>query len=109
MQRAARKDANHAEIQKFFESKGYSVLDLSQLKNACDIVVSYMGITVMIEIKDGSKIPSKRKLTEGEIAFRNKWRTNGHWQLIESLEQAQELHKTVVCLLSNKFDWRLPL
>jgi len=58
-----------------------------------------------ISIKDGSKIPSKRKLTEGEIAFRNKWRTNGHWQLIESLEQAQELHK----LLTNKFDWRLPL
>jgi len=37
MQRAAKKDANHKEIQKFFESKGYSVLDLSQLKNACDI------------------------------------------------------------------------
>jgi len=94
MQRAARKDANHGEIHKEFEKEGFVVKDLSQLKNCCDIAVARNGYTYMIEIKDGSKPPSARKLTPGEIKFRDRWISGGGlWRLIESVEDVRELSK----------------
>ena len=90
MQRAARKDGNHKDIQEIFLLAGFAVLDVSQLKRACDIFVAKYGITCAIEIKDGSKSPSRRKLTEGELEFKNKWTRNncGIWFLVETEEDA---------------------
>tara|TARA_R110002124_G_C8644760_1_gene488631 strand:- start:29 stop:319 length:291 start_codon:yes stop_codon:yes gene_type:complete len=82
--RAARKDANHNEITDCFISLGWSVLDISQLKNACDAFVSKGSRTIAIEIKDGSKAPSQRKLSEGEEKFKNRW--TGDWALVESID-----------------------
>ena len=89
MRRAARVDANHAEIVKLFRSIGWQVLDVSQLKNCCDIVVSKAGRTIMVEIKDGAKPPSARKLTGGELEFKNRWL--GEWALVESVDDALAL------------------
>lgn len=89
--RAARKDANHNEITDCFSSLGYSVLDISQLKNACDAIVAKGSRTIAIEIKDGSKPPSQRKLSSGEVNFKNRW--NGEWALIESIEDVIQLDK----------------
>ena len=89
--RAAKKDANHNEVTDAFTSLGYSVLDISQLKNCCDAIVAKAGKTIAIEIKDGSKPPSQRKLSEGEIKFRDNWL--GRWALIESVEDVLKLHK----------------
>lgn len=36
----------------------------------------------MVEIKDSSKPPSARKLSEGEQSFRDTWQ--GEWRLVES-------------------------
>lgn len=73
MRTAARKDANHTQIVNLFKKLGWSVLDIAQLKNCCDIFVSKRHTTIAIEIKDGEKTPSQRKLTPGELKFKDEW------------------------------------
>jgi Holliday junction resolvase len=92
MRRAARVDDNQPEIVEAFRRLGWSVLIISQLKNCCDIFVSKNGRTVAVEIKDGSKPPSKRKLTEGEAEFKKDWQ--GEYTIIESIEDVFSLAKT---------------
>ena len=78
--RAAKVDDNQSEIVALFRKLGWSVLIISQLKNCCDIIVSKNGRTVAIEIKDGAKPPSARKLSDGEIKFRDMWQ--GEYSLV---------------------------
>lgn len=87
--RAARTDANQSEIVSLFRAAGWSVLIVSQLKKCCDIFVSKSGRTIAVEIKDGSKPPSARKLTSGELEFKNTWL--GEWMLVESTEDVIEI------------------
>ena len=68
---------------------GCSVLDISKLKNCCDIVVGKHGKNVMVEIKDGSKPPSKQKLTDGEKSFADEWR--GAYAIVRSVQDAIDL------------------
>lgn len=89
MMRAARKDANHNEIADYFIANGCSVGDLSQVKRLCDIVVGYKGVNELVEIKDGAKVPSAQKLTEGEAKFHREWL--GTITIITSIEDAKKL------------------
>lgn len=82
--RAAKIDANQPAIVKELRKLGWYVLLVSQLKNCCDIIISKNGRTVAIEIKDGSKPPSARKLSPGEQKFMDEWQ--GEYALIESIE-----------------------
>ena len=84
MFRAARKDANHKQIVELFRGLGWSVLDVAQLKNCCDIFVAKNGLTIAIEIKDGNKPPSARKLTPGELKFKERW--SGDYAIVMSEE-----------------------
>lgn len=88
--RAAKTDSNHQEVVKLFRKLGWSVLDVSQLKNCCDLVVAKDRYTVAVEVKDGAKPPSARKLSDGEIKFRDNW--NGAYMLVQSLEDVQLLN-----------------
>ena len=72
--RACRVDANHKEVSDAFKKFGCSVLSISTLKNCGDLVVAKNLKTVVIEVKDGSKPPSARKLTTGEAEFSGKWK-----------------------------------
>ena len=86
MRRAARTDSNHAEIIKAARSVGATVVDLSAVGNGCpDAALGYKGKTILIEIKDGSKSPSRRVLTPEQQTFHREWR--GHAAIIESVEQ----------------------
>jgi Holliday junction resolvase len=71
--RAARKDSNHREIVKSLESVGASVLCINE-KDAPDLLVGYRGSNYLLEIKDGSKPPSRRKLRPGQQEFAKTWR-----------------------------------
>ena len=71
--RAAKVDDNQAATVKLFRKLGWSVLIISQLKNCCDIIVSKGGRTIAVEIKDGTKPPSARKLSDGELKFKDNW------------------------------------
>lgn len=82
--RAAKVDVNQPEIVKTFRKLGWYVLIISQLKNCCDIMVSKNGRTIAIEIKDGNKPSWKRKLSEGELKFKEEWQ--GEYMIVESIE-----------------------
>lgn len=91
MIRAAKKDANHNSIAAEFAALGYAVLDVSQLKNCCDMFVSKRDITVAVEVKDGDKPPSARRLTEGEERFRQGWK--GRYRIVETVGDVHQLHR----------------
>ena len=96
MRRAARIDDNQTEIVKTFKMLGWSVLIIAQLKNCCDIMVAKNGHTIAVEIKDGKKVESRRKLTPGEADFRDEWK--GHWELVESIDDVLKLNNEQVKL-----------
>ena len=89
MKRAARTDANHQEISVAFERIGWSVLDIHQIPNSADILVGKWLHCIVIEIKDGSKPPSKRKLTPGEIGFRDRWK--GDYRIVTCLQDVLDI------------------
>jgi hypothetical protein len=91
--RAARVDDNQPAIVAAFRKLGWSVLIISQLKNCCDIIVAKGGVTIAVEIKDGDKPPSTRKLSKGEQDFKDNWM--GRWELIESINDVIELDKLI--------------
>ncbi len=70
MRRAARKDANQAQIENALQRIGAVVKDTSALGNGFpDVVAKYRGRVWLLEIKDGTKPASAQKLTEAEQKF----------------------------------------
>ncbi len=71
-----RVDANQTEIIEAFERLGCSVANLSSLgKGVPDLLVGYGGLCCLcVEVKDGSKPPSARKLTEAQKTFHMNWK-----------------------------------
>lgn len=89
MRRAHRQDGNHAAIKRAFERMGCSVADLSALGNGCpDILAGFGGLSILVEIKDSDKSPSKRKLTPAEERFRMNWK--GGYKVVENLDHVEE-------------------
>lgn len=88
---AARVDANHAEIVAAFRKLGCSVLDIHQLKNCADLIVSKNKKTVIVEVKDGKKPKSARHLTPGEREFFAGWR--GESAIVESVDDVLRVVK----------------
>ena len=75
MRRAARIDDNQNEIVQDLRNAGASVTITSMVGSGFpDIVVGYQGRNYLIEIKDGSKPPSKRRLTPDEQEWHDLWR-----------------------------------
>jgi len=71
--RANRKDDNQDEIVGALWDIGASVQRLQSVKGGCpDLLVGYHGVNYLLEVKDGSKPPSRRKLTPPESAGMNR-------------------------------------
>lgn len=84
---AKRVDANQREIVKTLRSLGGTVLILSEVGKGCpDICLGYRGKNYLIEIKDGSKPPSKQALTSDESKFHLAWK--GQVCIINSIDNA---------------------
>lgn len=69
MRHAKRTDRNHAEIRDGLRADGWDVLDLSDVGGGVpDLCVRHPEgqIPLFLEVKDGSKPPSARALTEAE-------------------------------------------
>lgn len=65
-----KKDKNHAAIRDELRKLGAVVVDVADLGGVCgDLVVSWRGKTVHVEIKDAGK---RGDLTQGELEFMRK-------------------------------------
>ena len=90
MYRVRRVDANQPSIVETFRTLGCAVWITSEVGNgAPDLMVSKNGWTVAVEVKDGQKPPSKRKLTQDEEIWRQGWQ--GEYAVIETPEQAHQM------------------
>jgi hypothetical protein len=89
MRRAAKVDRNHAEIRDALRSfPGVTVRDCSHVGGGFpDLVVGFRGITMLLEIKDGAKVPSARRLTSHQRTFAEQWTGSPIW-VVESVAQA---------------------
>lgn len=84
MRRAAKVDDNHAEIRDAARKLGAYWHDTFQLKGFCDGMMVFRGETIAVEVKDGSKPPSKRRLTQDEETFRDDWtKAGGTYEIVE--------------------------
>lgn len=93
--RAARKDANHNAIQDAFVRLGWSVADTSRLGDGFpDLVAAKHGETVLVEVKDGSKPPSARKLTDDEVKFKGRWQ--GWYAEVKNMDDVLALNQRVI-------------
>ena len=87
MRRAARADANQAEVIRALRQIGATVLPMHALgKGAPDVLAGYRGVNYALEIKDGSKPPSARALTPDEADWHADWR--GQVAIVESVADA---------------------
>ena len=99
MARAKRVDANQKEIVDLFRKMGCLVWDSSGLgRGFPDLIVQrrhpHTGNfeTYLVEVKDGSLIPSRRKLNKLQQAFHKIW----HCHIVESPDDVIEMLKVNV-------------
>ena len=63
------------------------MLDLADMGQGCpDFLVGYRGRNQLFEIKDGSRPPSARKLTDDEQDFHDSWR--GDLCIVKDVDEA---------------------
>lgn len=87
MRRAAKVDANHREIVDALRRIGAGVQSLAGVGNGVpDLLVYFRGAYRLLEVKDGSKAPSKRKLTPDQVAWIEQW--PGPVQVVCSVDDA---------------------
>jgi hypothetical protein len=87
MRRAAKVDANQAEIVEALRAIGCTVQLLHMVGQGCpDLLVGYRGHNWLLEVKDGNKPPSRRRLTDDEQEWFNEW--NGTAVVVNSVEEA---------------------
>lgn len=75
MKRGARVDANQAQIVEALRAAGATVLHLHMLgSGAPDLAVGIGGRNYFLEVKDGRRKPSERRLTPAEQRWHEDWR-----------------------------------
>lgn len=79
---AKRRDANEREIIDALEAIGCTVAP----SDVVDLLVGRAGQTYLLEVKDGDKSPSRRKLTPSQKKLQAGWK--GHYAVVKSVEEA---------------------
>ncbi|KAF1009508.1 MAG: hypothetical protein GAK28_00146 [Luteibacter sp.] len=97
MRYAARVDDNHAEIVRALQRIGVYVVDCSHVGSGFpDLLVAFRGVWTLIEIKDGDKPPSRRKLTPAQTIFHGEALAKGcKVHVVENVDQAIQLLSSV--------------
>lgn len=89
MRRAARVDQNQAEIVAALRKIGARVEPMHSMgRGFPDLLVMWRGVLTLLEVKDGSKPPSQRKLTPDQIEWHAQW--GECVRVVENVEQAIE-------------------
>ena len=74
MRRRARTDGNHGQIVEALRAAGCTVQSLAAIGDGTpDLLVGVGGRNLLVEVKDGSKSPSRRRLTDDERTWHAAW------------------------------------
>jgi len=88
VRRAARTDANQTQVVSALRAAGAKVQDLSSVgQGVPDLLCQYEGTFYLIEVKDGQKPPSQRKLTDDQVKWHEEWKC-AFLGVVENPEQA---------------------
>lgn len=75
MRRAAKVDANQPAIVRALRRMGFSVQHLHAVGEGCpDLLCGRRGKNYLIEVKDGDKPPSARRLKDAQEEWHSAWR-----------------------------------
>jgi Holliday junction resolvase len=86
--RAARIDANHEQVVSALRAAGASVQSLAGVgKGVPDLLVGFQGKTLLMEVKDGRKTPSERRLTEDQVRWHGAW-NGGPLAVVDGVDAA---------------------
>ena len=89
MRRAARVDANQSDIVEALRVVGCTVQPLHAVgQGVPDLLVGFRGQNLLIEVKDGSKPPSRRRKTEDQVIWHDAWR--GQVAVVRNVQEALE-------------------
>ena len=89
MRRAARRDDNEKQIIDALRRCGAYVKSINN-DGTFDLLVAYRNRTLLLEVKDGSKPPSARKLTDAEQKFHDEW-PNDNLHIVTCVDDALAL------------------
>lgn len=106
--RAAKVDENQGELVDLIRKLGVSVeITSSAHDGMTDLILGYGGVSVLTEVKDGNKPPSRRKLTPEQEKFHNRFM--GAITVIENQDQAIELVNRIkqAAAMLNKPNWNV--
>ena len=80
-----RTDSNQREVVQAFRELGATVRSIHTVGDGVpDLIVGVHGQTILVEVKDGAKSPSKRRLTPAEQKFHDEWR-GGELLIVETV------------------------
>jgi len=88
--RRGKPDKNHQKIKKALELRGFLVVDVKCIKGFCDLLAIKEYKVFFIEVKDGDKPPSKRRLTDLEMDFKRKIAGRGFYEIITCIKDIDE-------------------
>jgi hypothetical protein len=87
VRRHGRVDANQPQIVKALRAVGASVQSLADMgRGVPDLLVGWQGVNLLMEVKDGAKPPSARRLTPDEKLWHERW--NGDVSVVDSVDEA---------------------
>jgi len=93
MRQAAKTDRNQTEIVDALRKFGATVQSLAAVgKGTPDLLVGFEGETYLMEVKDGKKPPSGRKLTPDQEVWHGNW-TGGSLEVVNDVETALNIIK----------------
>jgi hypothetical protein len=88
MRRAAKIDANQEQVVQALRAAGATVQSLAGVGvGVPDLLVGYQGKTILLEVKDGRKVPSARRLTEDQLKWHGAWR-GGPLAVVDGVDAA---------------------
>lgn len=87
MRRAAKIDANQPEIVRALRGVGATVAHLHSVGAGCpDLLVGWRKQNLLLEVKDGAKPPSERRLNDKQVEWHASWK--GQVCTVTSVDEA---------------------